>query len=36
MMTAFAILLLFGLVLVSGYLVVMAVAFVLDWANQRR
>lgn len=35
MVTAFAILLLIGLVLVSGYLIAMAVAVIRDWAGQR-
>jgi len=35
MVTAFAILLLIGLGLVSGYLIVMAVAVIRDWASQR-
>ena len=36
MVTEFAILLLIGLVVVGGYLIVMAVAVLLDWASQRR
>jgi hypothetical protein len=36
MVTVFAILLLVGLGLVSGYLIVMAVAVIRDWASQRQ
>jgi hypothetical protein len=35
MMTAFAILLLVGLILVSGYLLFMGASLILDWARQR-
>ena len=35
MVTEFAILLLIGLVVVSGYLIAMAVAVIRDWASQR-
>jgi hypothetical protein len=36
MVTEFAVLLLIGLIVVIGYLAVFALAFVLDWASQRR
>lgn len=36
MVTEFAILLLIGIILVSAYLIVMAVAVIRDWASQRR